>query len=59
MIIPMGAIKYSCPIRLILTYILPKIKRKLLYSFHSDSFKIERLVCVETDRRTRLDRLVL
>jgi len=56
---------YSGPIRLVTTYILAKIER-LLGRFHPDSFKTERLVCVDTDRRTDrgtdrrtwLDRLV-
>jgi len=61
-IIPMGAIRYSCPIRLVPTYILPAKDIRLLGKFQTDSFKTERLVCVETDgqtdRRTWLDRLV-
>jgi len=61
-IIPMGAIRYSCPIRLVPTYILPAKDIRLLGKFQPDSFKTERLVCVETDgqtdRRTWLDRLV-
>jgi len=42
--------------------ILPAKERRLLGKFQSDSFKTERLACVETDgqtdRRTWLDRLV-
>jgi len=45
----MGAIRYSCTIRLIPTYILPAKERRLLGKFQSDSFNAERLVCVETD----------
>jgi len=45
----MGAIRYSCPIRLVPTYILPTIDIRLLGKFQPDSFKTERLVCVETD----------
>jgi len=44
----MGAIRYSCPIRLVLTYILPGKKSRLL----GFSFKTERLLCVETDGQT-------
>jgi len=60
----MGAIRYSCPIRLVSTYILPAKERRLLGKFQSDSFKTERLVCVETDgqsdmaRSTRLVMLI-
>jgi len=43
----MGAIGRSCPIRLVPTYILPTIEIRLL-----GSFKTERLVCVELNRRT-------
>jgi len=45
----MGAIRYSCPIRLIPTYIIPAKERRLLGKFQPDSFKTERLVRVETD----------
>jgi len=38
-IIPMGAIRYSCPIRLVPTYILPAKDRRLLGKFQPDSFK--------------------
>jgi len=48
----MGAIGYSSPIRLGPTYILPAIEIRLLGSFHPDSSKTERLVCVESDSRT-------
>jgi len=61
-IITMEAIRYSCPIRLVPTYILPAKERRLLGKFQPNSFKTERLVCVETvgqsARRTWLDRLV-
>jgi len=45
-IVPMGAIRYSCPIRLVPTYLLPAKDIRLLGKFHPDSFKTERLVCV-------------
>jgi len=45
----MGAMRYSCPIRLVPTYILPAKDVRLLERFKPDSFKTERLVCVETD----------
>jgi len=48
-IISMGAIRYSSPIRLVPTYILPAKERRLLGKFQPDSFKTERLVCVGTD----------
>jgi len=66
----MGAIRYSCPIRLVPTYILPEKERRLLGKFQPNRERNERLVCVETDgqtarrrdgqtdRRTWLDRLV-
>jgi len=63
-IIPMGAIRYSCPIRLFPTYILPAKDIRLLGQFQPDSFKTERLVCVEKDgqadmaRSTRLVMLI-
>jgi len=47
----MGAIRYSCP-----TYILPTKERRLLGKFQPDSFKTERLVCVETDGQTDMAR---
>jgi len=56
----MGAIRYSCPIRLAPTYILPAKDIRLLGKFKPDSFKTERLVCVETDGQTaRSTRLVM
>jgi len=55
-IIPMGAKRYSCPIRLVPTYILPAKDRRLLEKFQPDSFKTERLVCVETDGQTDMAR---
>jgi len=48
-IIPMGAIRYCCPIQLFPTYILPAKERRLLGKFQPDSFITERQVCVETD----------
>jgi len=54
--IPMGAIRYSCPIRLVRTYILSAKERRLLGKFQPDSFKTERLVCVETDGQTYMAR---
>jgi len=50
----MGAIRY--------TRILPAQELRLLGKFQPDSFKIEILVCVETDRQTdkaRSTRLVI
>jgi len=58
----MGAIRYSCPIRLVPTCILPTKDTGLLGKFQPDSFKTERLVCVETDGQTdmaRSNRLVM
>jgi len=55
LIILMGAIRYSFPIRLVPTYILPAKERRLLGKFQPDSFKTERLVCVKTDG---LDRFI-
>jgi len=55
-IIPMGAIRYSCPIRLVPTYILPATDIKLLGKFQPDSFKAERLLFVETDGQTDMSR---
>jgi len=52
----MGAIKYSCPIRLDPTYTLPAKEIKLLGKFQPDSFKTERLLCVETDEQTDMAR---
>jgi len=54
----MGAIVYSCLIPLDPTYILHAIEIRLCGRFHPDSFKAERQICVETDRRTWLDPLV-
>jgi len=58
----MGAIRYSGPIQLVPTFILPAKEIRLWEKFQPDSFKTERLVCAETDgqtdRRTWLDRLV-
>jgi len=42
----MGAILYSCPIRLVPTYILPAIEIRLLGSFHPNSFKTDRRIYV-------------
>jgi len=50
--IPMVDIRYSCPIRLVPTYILPAKDIRLLGKFQLDSFQTERLVCVETDGQT-------
>jgi len=47
----MKAIGYSFSIRHVRTYILRAIEIQLLGTFHPASFKTERLVCVETDRR--------
>jgi len=52
----MGAIRYSCPIRLVPTYILPAKYIRLLGKFQPDSFKTERLVSVETDGQTDMAR---
>jgi len=58
----MEAIRYSCPIRLVPTYILTAKEIRLLGKFKPDSLKTEKLICEETDgqtgRRTWLDRLV-
>jgi len=53
---PMEAIRYSCPIRLVPTYLLPAKERRLLGKFQPASFKTERLVCVETDGQTDMAR---
>jgi len=58
----MGVIRYSCPIRLVPTYILPAKDIQLLWKFKLDSFKTDGLVCVETDGQTdtaRSTRLVM
>jgi len=52
----MGAIRYSCPIRLLPTYILPAKDIRPLGKFKPDSFKTERLLCVETDGQTDMAR---
>jgi len=52
----MGAIICSCPIRLVPTYLLPAKERRLLRKFQPDSFKTERLVCVETEGQTDMAR---
>jgi len=52
----MGATRYSCPIRLVPTYILSAKEISLLEMFKPDSFKTERLVCVETDGQTDMAR---
>jgi len=52
----MGAIRYGCPIRLVPTYILPAKDIRLLGKFQPDSYKTERLVCVETDGQTDMAR---
>jgi len=46
----------SCSIRLVPTCILPAKEIWLLGKFQPDSFKTERLVCVETDRQTDMAR---
>jgi len=55
-IIPMGATRFSCPIRMVPTYILPAKEKRLLGKFQPDSFKIERLIWVETDGQTDMAR---
>jgi len=61
----MGAIgRYSCPVRLDLTYIILAKEGRLLGKFQPDNFKTKRLFCVETDgqadmaRSTRLAMLI-
>jgi len=60
----MRAIRHSCPIRLVPTYILPAKERRPLEKFQPGSSQTERLVCVETDgqkdmaRPTRLVMLI-
>jgi len=54
----MGVISNSCPIRLVPTYILPEKDLRLLKNFQPDSFKTERLVCVETDGPTDIARSI-
>jgi len=55
-IIALGAIRYGCPIRLVPTYIQPEKDIRLLGKFQPDSFKTERLVCLETDGHTDMAR---
>jgi len=55
----MGAIRYSCPIRLDPTYILPAKEIRLLGKLHPDIFKTERLVYVGTDGQTDMARSTL
>jgi len=55
-IIPMGAVTYGCPIRLVPIYIPPAKEIRLLRKFQPDSFKTERRVCVETDGQTDMAR---
>jgi len=50
----MGAIRYSSPIWLVPTYILPAKEDTFFGKFQPDSLKTERLVCVETDGQTDL-----
>jgi len=52
----MGARRYSYPIQIDPTYILPAKDIRLLGKFQPDSFKTERLVCVETDGQTDMAR---
>jgi len=60
----MGAIRYSCLIRLVTTYILFAKERRLLGKFQPDSFKLKRQFGVGTDgqmdmaRSTRLGMLM-
>jgi len=53
----MGAIRYSCPIRLVPTCILPAKYIRLLRKLQPDSIKTEKLVCVESDGQTDMARL--
>jgi len=52
----MGAKRYNCPIRMVPTYNLPAKEIRFLEKFQPDSFKTERLVCVETDGQTDMAR---
>jgi len=52
----MEAVRYSCPIRMVPTNILPAKEKRLLGKFQPDSFKIERLIWVETDGQTDMAR---
>jgi len=54
----MGAIRYSCPIRLVPTNILPAKERRLLEILYF-SFKTERQIFVETDGQTDKTRSTL
>jgi len=57
----METIGYSCPIRLVPTYILPAIELRPLGRFHTDSFYSERLACMvrlDMARSTRLVTLI-
>jgi len=56
--IPMRAIRYSCSIQLVPTSILPAKEIRLLGNFQPDSFKTERLVCVETDGQADIARSI-
>jgi len=47
---------YSYGMRLVPTYILSAKDIRLLGKFHPDSFKTERLVCLETDGQTDMAR---
>jgi len=51
-IISLGSMRYSCPIRLVPTNIQPAKEIRLLEKLQPDSFKTERLDCVETDGQT-------
>jgi len=55
-VIPMGALRYSYPIRLVPTYILPAKDKRLLGKFQPYSFKPQKIVCVETDGQTDMAR---
>jgi len=57
-IVLLGAIRYSFPIRVVPTYILPAKERRLLGKFQTVSFKTDRLVCVETDGQTDMARSI-
>jgi len=51
-IVPMSALWYSDPIRPAPTYILRAAKRWTCTKIHQDSFKTEKLVCIETKEQT-------
>jgi len=57
-VIPMRAIRYSCPTQLAPTYILPSKNRTLLGKFQPDSLKTDRLVCIDMPWLTRLVMLI-